>query len=146
LPTAARKRQFIVPIQAWIDESGSKGEGDTFVLAGFIGRAEDWALFSDRWQAVSCGADPMEVADRVEAIYPYGGSPPEVRRLVYDLYEEVTCAHMHGGVPSPPDVERTLMALVAVARGRSPWRPLLESVVARGEAPQNNKMQQTRRG
>jgi hypothetical protein len=40
-----------VPIQAFIDDSGSKGQGDTFVLAGFIGRAEDWAAFADRWQA-----------------------------------------------------------------------------------------------
>jgi hypothetical protein len=38
-------------MQAFIDDSGSKGQGDTFVLAGFIGGSEDWAEFADRWQA-----------------------------------------------------------------------------------------------
>lgn len=37
--------------QAVIDDSGSKGQGDTFVLAGFIGRADDWASFADRWRS-----------------------------------------------------------------------------------------------
>jgi hypothetical protein len=50
-PTVARKRRILLPMQALIDDSGGKGEGDTFVLAGFIGRSEAWADFVDRWQA-----------------------------------------------------------------------------------------------
>lgn len=38
-------------IQAYIDDSGVKGTDAVFVLAGFIGRAENWAQFSDAWKA-----------------------------------------------------------------------------------------------
>jgi hypothetical protein len=107
---------------------------------------DGWLLLETMDIALSRGADLMEVAGRIEAIYPYGESPREVKQLLYDLYEEVTCAHMHGGVPSPPDVERTLAALVAAARGRSRWRALLESIVAQSGTPQNNKLQRTRHG
>jgi hypothetical protein len=37
-------------IQAYIDDSGVKGTDAVFVLAGFIGRAEKWAEFSDAWR------------------------------------------------------------------------------------------------
>jgi hypothetical protein len=29
-----------------------KGQGPIFVLAGLLGRSEDWAEFTDKWQAV----------------------------------------------------------------------------------------------
>jgi hypothetical protein len=38
-----------VPIQAWIDDSGAKGQGGYLVLGGLIGVAEEWAAFSDEW-------------------------------------------------------------------------------------------------
>jgi hypothetical protein len=41
-----------VPIQAFIDESGSKNQDAAFVLAGVIAKSERWADFSDDWQAV----------------------------------------------------------------------------------------------
>jgi hypothetical protein len=50
LPTIARKRRIIVPLQAWIDESGGKGQGGYLTLAGFIGEAQHWATFSDEWR------------------------------------------------------------------------------------------------
>jgi hypothetical protein len=37
-------------IQAYIDDSGVKGTDPVFVLAGFIGKAEKWASFSDDWK------------------------------------------------------------------------------------------------
>lgn len=50
LPERKRKRRLILPIQAFMDESGVKGTDPVFVFAGFIGRAERWAEFSDEWQ------------------------------------------------------------------------------------------------
>jgi hypothetical protein len=40
-----------VPLQAWIDDSGGLGQGPVFVFAGFIGAAEAWDGFSERWRA-----------------------------------------------------------------------------------------------
>ncbi|MGD1156563.1 MAG: DUF3800 domain-containing protein [Terriglobia bacterium] len=37
-------------IQAYIDDSGVKGTDPIFVLAGFIGKAEQWAEFSTAWK------------------------------------------------------------------------------------------------
>lgn len=36
-------------IQAFLDDSGVKGTHPIFTFAGFIGRAERWAKFSDEW-------------------------------------------------------------------------------------------------
>jgi Protein of unknown function (DUF3800) len=44
-------RRVVVPIQAYIDDSGGPGQGDGFVLAGFIAEAQAWLAFSDEWQA-----------------------------------------------------------------------------------------------
>jgi hypothetical protein len=51
LPTGARKRRLLLPLQAVIDESGVEGTDPIFVFAGFLGQAERWAQFSDEWQA-----------------------------------------------------------------------------------------------
>ena len=40
---------MLLTIQAYIDDSGIKGTDPVFVLAGFIGKAERWAEFSDAW-------------------------------------------------------------------------------------------------
>jgi uncharacterized protein DUF3800 len=41
-----------VPIQVYVDDSGDEGQGPLpcLVLGGLIGRAEDWAIFSDLWR------------------------------------------------------------------------------------------------
>ena len=44
-----RRRRLLLPIQAYIDDSGVKGTHAVFVLAGFMGNAERWAEFSDAW-------------------------------------------------------------------------------------------------
>jgi hypothetical protein len=41
-----------MPMQAFIDESGIDGSGPVLVFAGYIGKAENWARFSNEWQAV----------------------------------------------------------------------------------------------
>lgn len=51
LPECKRKRRIILPIQAFIDESGSKNQDIAFVLAGLIGHSEQWIEFSNNWQA-----------------------------------------------------------------------------------------------
>jgi hypothetical protein len=41
-----------MPMQAYVDESGDKGQGDWLTLVGLIASAEEWAKFSDDWRAV----------------------------------------------------------------------------------------------
>jgi Protein of unknown function (DUF3800) len=41
-----------VPLQFFIDESGGKGQGPFFVMAGLVGQAESWMEFSERWRTV----------------------------------------------------------------------------------------------
>ena len=53
LPKAARERQQILVLQAFIDDSHSKGE--VLVLSGFIADALSWAKFSQEWQAMLDG-------------------------------------------------------------------------------------------
>ncbi|OWK20723.1 hypothetical protein AJ88_26085 [Mesorhizobium amorphae CCBAU 01583] len=48
LPKAARERQQILVLQAFIDDSRTKGE--VLVLSGFISDALSWAKFSQEWQ------------------------------------------------------------------------------------------------
>lgn len=49
-----------MPIQAYVDESGSRGQGRVLVFAGFIGEAEKWARFSDSW--VKCLSEPPSIS------------------------------------------------------------------------------------
>jgi len=49
LPTEARKRRFVVPLQVYADESGGKGQGRYFAMAGLLAHSEDWAVFSEQW-------------------------------------------------------------------------------------------------
>jgi hypothetical protein len=39
-------------MQAYVDESGGKGEGKWLTLVGLIAKAEDWAAFSDLWRSL----------------------------------------------------------------------------------------------
>lgn len=39
-------------LQAWIDDSGSEPQSTFFVLGGFVAQHDQWAAFSDQWQAV----------------------------------------------------------------------------------------------
>jgi hypothetical protein len=39
-----------MPVQGFIDDSGAKGQGRHFVLAGLIAHSDEWALFSDEWR------------------------------------------------------------------------------------------------
>ena len=52
LPEVARKRRLLMPVQVYCDESGHKGDGRHFVMAGLIAHSDHWAAFSDEWAAV----------------------------------------------------------------------------------------------
>lgn len=51
LPEPKRRRRRLMPVQAFVDDSGGRGHSQYFVLAGLIGDAESWASFSDEWDA-----------------------------------------------------------------------------------------------
>jgi hypothetical protein len=52
LPELARKRRYLMPVQLFTDDSGGKGHSELFVLAGLISHSDDWANFSDEWDAL----------------------------------------------------------------------------------------------
>lgn len=59
LPKPRRRRRLLVPVQAFLDDSGCKGQGHVFVLAGLIAPAEQWAEFSIEWG--ECLASPPAI-------------------------------------------------------------------------------------
>lgn len=50
LSEAVRRRRLLLPIQAYVDESGVTGTDRVLVLAAFIGSAERWRDFSSAWK------------------------------------------------------------------------------------------------
>src|SRR5262245_15297177 len=50
LPEASRRRRLLMPIQAFVDDSGGKGHSRHFVMAGLVGHSEGWAVFADEWR------------------------------------------------------------------------------------------------
>lgn len=52
LPEAKRRRRLLVPLQAYVDDSGTVGTDAVIVLAGFVGRADRWLQFSNQWQTL----------------------------------------------------------------------------------------------
>jgi hypothetical protein len=51
LDEARRKRRNLVLIQAFVDDSGVKGQGTVFVFSALLSSALMWARFSDKWKA-----------------------------------------------------------------------------------------------
>jgi hypothetical protein len=80
-------------------------------------------------RSLSIGADPLKVARLIERFYPYGSWPPELSQPLYDVYEEATCAHAHGGTPVRESVRKALKALFEAARLRGD-RSILERVLS----------------
>jgi hypothetical protein len=52
IPEARRRKRVLVIMQAFVDESGGKGQGPVFVFSGLVGEAEKWAELVDSWDAV----------------------------------------------------------------------------------------------
>jgi hypothetical protein len=40
-----------MPVQVFVDDSGGKGQGRYFIMAGLIAHSDHWAAFSDEWRA-----------------------------------------------------------------------------------------------
>jgi hypothetical protein len=64
---------LIVPIQAFVDESGSKNQDQFLVLAGLIGTVESWVRFSDQWRA-ALSAKPSIPAFHMRDAVPLKGA------------------------------------------------------------------------
>lgn len=47
-------------MEAYVDDSGT-GDPPVFLLAGFVGRAERWAEFSERWIEALRGRPRLKV-------------------------------------------------------------------------------------
>jgi hypothetical protein len=114
-----------------IDASLAIGPED--VLHCLRGRAAAHPMLSDAWaaldamgRAIARGRAVMEIAPRIDAIYPYGEWPAELKQPLDDLYEELHCAHNHGGVTLPEYVEVALHALLSAARGKNRWSALFD--------------------
>jgi hypothetical protein len=54
-------------LQAWIDDSGSEPQSTFFVLGGFVAQHDQWAAFSDQWQAVLDQSPKLEYFKMNEA-------------------------------------------------------------------------------
>src|SRR5438132_229870 len=59
LPAPARKRRRVVMIQAWVDDSGGKGQTEHQIFASVAMAAEQWAEFSDQWAEALAGPVPI---------------------------------------------------------------------------------------
>jgi hypothetical protein len=54
LPSRIRyKRSFVILHEAWIDDSGTAGNG-VYALCGYVLPAEEWKAFTDNWDTVLC--------------------------------------------------------------------------------------------
>ena len=51
LPTFKREICKLLIVQAYIDESGGKGQGSVFVFSALLASAKDWDGFSNEWQS-----------------------------------------------------------------------------------------------
>jgi len=75
-------------MQAYVDESGGKGEGNWLTLVGLVAKAEDWEAFSDRWRALlkippAVGAWHMKDAAHFEGEFRGWSSAMRDERLCF---------------------------------------------------------------
>jgi hypothetical protein len=91
---------------------------------------EIWPLMEAMERSLSRGADPIKVGRLIKRVYPHGSWPAELSQPLYDVYEEATCAHEHGGVPEPQSVEKALLALFDVGRVCGSERSALRRVLS----------------
>lgn len=119
----------------WLIDASLAG-GPEDLLRILRAKAEGHPMLEDVWplleameRALNAGTDPIEVACRIKKVYPYGEWPKELGRLLYDVYEEATCAHERGGVPQVDVVESALRALFSAAKRSSSWWSVLDALV-----------------
>lgn len=64
---AARQRRRIVAIQAFVDDSGAKGQGRVFIFASVSTSARQWAAFSVQWAEALAAAPSIRYFKAREA-------------------------------------------------------------------------------
>lgn len=52
LPRRLARRRLLMPVRAFVDDSGSGGDSRYYVLGGFMADFETWESFSDGWDKV----------------------------------------------------------------------------------------------
>lgn len=52
MPEAKARRQPLLMLKLYVDDSGKAGHSPVMVLAGYLADAEQWAAFSNEWQAL----------------------------------------------------------------------------------------------
>ncbi len=85
-----RGRQLLV-LQVYIDDSASK-DGKIFVLAGYIAPAENWAAFSNEWQAI------LDEEPRLERFKMHEMARSGVRRLRCERFYRVIEKYVTGAI------------------------------------------------
>jgi Protein of unknown function (DUF3800) len=59
IPEDRRRKRLLVMVQGYIDESGSKGQGEVFVFSAIAAKAKLWARVADAWDA--CLKEPPSI-------------------------------------------------------------------------------------
>jgi len=77
--------------------------------------------------ALARGRSPEGLGARLLRVKTCGEGPYELTGVMWDLDEEVGCAHATGGVPQSEAVARAIRD-VASASPRSEWRAALETI------------------
>lgn len=99
LPSAERKRRLVLPLGAYIDDSGS-GDPPVFVLAGFIARAERWLDFNDRWREALDGPPHIKYFKMKDAFALtnefLGWDAPSRDRLIHRLVKIISDTALFG--------------------------------------------------
>lgn len=94
-----RREKLLVVLQAYIDESVSQSGDEMFYMAGYINSAEQWAKFSDDWDAELRAAPSIDYLHMVEATNLRG--------------------QFRGW--DPADRDRKVCRLAKLIRGYRPW-------------------------
>jgi hypothetical protein len=56
-----------MPVQAFVDDSGGRGQGRYLVSCGLVAHSDHWAAFSDKWTATLAAAPPIRYFKMREA-------------------------------------------------------------------------------
>lgn len=100
LPERRRNRQLLAMLQVFIDESVSK-EFPVYAMAGPVATAEQWAKFSDEWQAVldmPLKLDYFKMSEAMSCIGQFAGFSEERRDERVQMFADVLNANHIGGI------------------------------------------------
>ena len=64
----SQRERLVMVLRVYADESG-KGDPVTFVMAGFIGRAEQWAALEEEWGDILGWDPPLQVFHMKDAVF-----------------------------------------------------------------------------